>query len=207
MKQPRSANFYRDENGDPWAIVVHQISADGVSGFGPGQPGEYAKWKIHDTQLPDGEGDAFYLSYECNDWVNYTCDDRYGEAGDPYSEFWPADEEPPACDDINFDDYTPLELDGGNLIHEIERESKWNTIVLVLLVLILLPAERACFAKHMPGYGQRPIWSRRMGDYFRTGSIGHQWVHCEAREEIGAHRRHFAAFMRDGGGPDGSAPL
>jgi hypothetical protein len=114
---PVCVNFYVDEIGTPWAIIVHRITADGVSGFGPGEPFEYAKWKIHDTQKPGGRGDAIYLAYECYDptWGN-TCDtDGDGEPDASYDEFWPADGEPPACDDTNFDDF-PLELDRGNLV-------------------------------------------------------------------------------------------
>ncbi len=119
---PVCASFYEDEDGTPWAIVVHRISADGVSGFDPGLPGEYAKWKIHDSQVPVGQQDeanfdAIFLAYECpaTTWEN-TCDtDRDGEPDFPYSEFWPADGEPPACDDTGFDSF-PLRLDGGNIV-------------------------------------------------------------------------------------------
>jgi hypothetical protein len=114
---PVCVNFYQDENGTPWAILVHRITADGVSGFGSGEPYEYAKWKIHDTQAPKGQGDTTYLAYECYDpsWEN-TCDTDGDGVGDaPYDEFWPADGEPPTCEDTNFVDF-PLEVDEGNIV-------------------------------------------------------------------------------------------
>jgi len=114
---PVCVNFYEDEDGTPWAILVHRITADGVSGFGPGEPFEYAKWKIHDTQAPGGQGDTTYLAYECYDpnWGN-TCDTDGNGVGDaPYDEFWPADGAPPACDDADFNIF-PLEVDEGNLV-------------------------------------------------------------------------------------------
>jgi hypothetical protein len=115
---PVCVKFYEDKNRTPWAIVVHRITADGVSGFGPGLPFEYAKWKIHDTQAPDGQGDTVYLAYECydSDPNATTCDtDRDGVGDAAYSEFWPADRKPPSCNDKDFIDY-PLELDGGDLV-------------------------------------------------------------------------------------------
>jgi hypothetical protein len=112
---PVCVSTYKGEDGSNWAILVNRITAKGVSGWGPGKPFEYAKWKLHDTGLPGGEGDTMYLAYECNDWVNHTCDDRYGEAGDPYSEFWPANGAPPACNDADFVDF-PMEVDGGNIV-------------------------------------------------------------------------------------------
>jgi hypothetical protein len=104
---PVCVNFYQDDDGSSWAILVHQITADGVSGFGPGEPFEYAKWKIHDSQAPGGEGDTIYLAYECL----YDPDECPGT----YDEFWPADGEPPTCEDTDFDVF-PLELDTGNLV-------------------------------------------------------------------------------------------
>ena len=53
---PVCVDFYQDELGTSWAIVVHRITEDGVSGFGPGLPGEYAKWKIHDAGDPGRSG-------------------------------------------------------------------------------------------------------------------------------------------------------
>jgi hypothetical protein len=114
---PVCANYYEDENGTPWVILVHRITADGVSGWGPGEPFEYAKWKIHDSSEPGGEGDTMYLAYECYD-PNFqnTCDTDGDGVGDaPYDEFWPADGEPPTCDDTDFDVF-PLEVDGGNIV-------------------------------------------------------------------------------------------
>ena len=119
---PVCTNFYTGEDGTPWAIVVHRISKKGVSGFGPGLPGEYAKWKIHDSQVPfkkydETHFDALFLAYECpaTTWEN-TCDtDRDGVPDFAYSEFWPANGKPPACDDTGFDPF-PLRLDGGNLV-------------------------------------------------------------------------------------------
>jgi len=114
---PVCANYYEDENGTPWVILVHRITADGVSGWGPGEPFEYAKWKIHDSREPGGEGDTMYLAYECYD-PNFqnTCDTDGDGVGDaPYDEFWPADGEPPTCDDTDFDVF-PLEVDGGNIV-------------------------------------------------------------------------------------------
>jgi hypothetical protein len=114
---PVCVSTYKGEDGSNWAILVHRITAEGVSGWGPGEPLEYAKWKIHDTGLPGGEGDTMYLAYECSD-PNFenTCDtDGDGEGDAPYDEFWPADGEPPACDDADFDTF-PLEVDQGNIV-------------------------------------------------------------------------------------------
>ena len=114
---PVCVNTYNGEDGSNWAILVHRITAKGVSGWGPGEPLEYAKWKIHDTGLADGEGDLMYLAYECYD-PNFenTCDTDGDGIGDaPYDEFWPADGEPPACDDTSFDIF-PLEVDEGNIV-------------------------------------------------------------------------------------------
>ncbi len=114
---PVCLSTYKGEDGSNWAILVHRITAKGVSGWGPGEPFEYAKWKIHDTGLPGGEGDTMYLAYECND-PNFqnTCDTDGDGVGDaPYDEFWPANEPPPACDNTDFDDF-PLEVDGGNIV-------------------------------------------------------------------------------------------
>ncbi len=114
---PVCVNTYKGADGSNWAILVHRITAKGISGWDPGEPFEYAKWKIHDTGLPDGEGDAMYLAYECND-PNFenTCDTDGDGVGDfPYSEFWPADGPAPACDDTNFVDF-PLVVDEGNIV-------------------------------------------------------------------------------------------
>jgi hypothetical protein len=108
--------FYQDGLGPPYAIVVHRITKDGVSSFGPGLPGEYAKWKILDTGEPGGCGDSFSLAYECYD-ENFkpTCDvDGDGVPDSSYDEFWPADGEPPACDDTDFVNMLPVEE--GNLV-------------------------------------------------------------------------------------------
>jgi hypothetical protein len=91
---PVCVNIYEDENG-LWAILVHQITADGVSGFGAGEPGEYAKWKIHDSQAPGGQGDTISLAYG------------------PYGEFWPEGENP-GCGDTDFPN--TLEVVNGNLV-------------------------------------------------------------------------------------------
>jgi hypothetical protein len=114
---PVCVNFSTEADGKPSAIVVHRITADGVSGWGPGEPFEYAKWKIIDGQQPDGEGDTLFLAYECRD-PNFenTCDTDGDGVGDaPYDEFWPADEPAPACDESNFTDF-PLQFDGGNIV-------------------------------------------------------------------------------------------
>ena len=114
--RPVCLNFYQDELGSSWAIVVHRITEDGVSGFGPGLPGEYAKWKIQDTGKPGGRGDSITLAYECFD-ENFepTCDtDGDGMPDASYDEFWPADDDPPACDGTGF--VNILELDEGNLV-------------------------------------------------------------------------------------------
>jgi hypothetical protein len=115
---PVCMNFYQDDSGISWAIVVHRITEDGVSGFGPGLPGEYAKWKIQDTGEPGGRGDSFSLAYECYDEnFEITCDiDGDGNPDDYYDEFWPAGGEPPACDDAGFVDLIPVE-DGNLVIH------------------------------------------------------------------------------------------
>jgi hypothetical protein len=115
---PVCMNLYQDDLGTSWAIVVHQISEDGVSGFGPGLPGEYAKWKIKDTGEPGGHGDSFSLAYECFDAkFEPTCDiDGDGIPDDYYDEFWPADDDPPACDDNGFVDTIPVE-EGNLVIH------------------------------------------------------------------------------------------
>lgn len=113
---PVCMNFYQDDLGTSWAIVVHRITEDGVSGFGPGLPGEYAKWKIKDTGEPGGRDDSISLAYECFD-PNFgiTCDlDGDGEPDASYDEFWPADGEPPACDDNGFENTLPV--DEGNLV-------------------------------------------------------------------------------------------
>ena len=58
-----------------------------------------------------------YLAYECSD-PNFenTCDTDGDGVGDaPYDEFWPADGEPPACDETGFDVF-PLEVDQGNIV-------------------------------------------------------------------------------------------
>lgn len=115
---PICVNFFLDESGTSWAIVVHRITENGVSGFGPGLPGEYAKWKIQDTGEPGGRGDSFTLAYECFD-SNFepTCDiDGDGIPDDYYDEFWPADGDPPACDESGFVDTIPVQ-EGNLVIH------------------------------------------------------------------------------------------
>lgn len=114
---PVCMNFGEDEDGTPWAIVVHRITDEGVSGFGPGLPLEYAKWKILDIKEPSDQSDAIYLAYECYDpdWGT-TCDTDGDTVPDAaYDEFWPADNPPPDCNDTDFIDF-PLELDTGNLV-------------------------------------------------------------------------------------------
>jgi hypothetical protein len=116
--RPVCMNFSEDNMGTSWVIVVHRITEDGVSGFGPGLPGEYAKWKILDTGEPGGRGDSFSLAYECYD-ENFepTCDvDGDGVPDSSYDEFWPADGDPPACDDTGFEDTIPVE-EGNLVIH------------------------------------------------------------------------------------------
>ena len=114
---PVCVKTYKGADGSNWAILVHRITAKGVSGWDPGEPLEYAKWKIHDTGLPGGKGDTMYLAYECND-PNFqnTCDTDGDGVGDaPYDEFWPADGPAPACVDTDFVDF-PLEVDEGNIV-------------------------------------------------------------------------------------------
>jgi len=113
---PVCVNTYKGEDGSNWAILVDRITAKGVSGWGPGEPFEYAKWKIHDTGLPGGEGDTTYLAYECYDpEFGTTCDtDGDGIPDAPYDEFWPAND-PPTCEDTDFVNF-PLEVDQGNLV-------------------------------------------------------------------------------------------
>jgi len=55
MKPPGLREYLQGRDGSNWAILVHRITAEGVSGWGPGEPLEYAKWKIHDTGLPGGK--------------------------------------------------------------------------------------------------------------------------------------------------------
>jgi len=118
---PVCVNFFTREDGTPWAIVVSRITEDGVSGFGPGEPLEYAKWMIHDSQIPLGQTDpelidydTLYLAYECMGACDTNGD---GVVDADYDEFWPADGEPPACDESDFK-ASPLEVDEGNfMIH------------------------------------------------------------------------------------------
>jgi hypothetical protein len=96
--EPVCVKFYEDKEDKPYAVVVHRITEDGVTGFGAGLPGEYAKWKLYDSQLANGEGDLYALGYECIG--SEAC------GPDGYDEFWPADAPPPACnDDKDFEPY------------------------------------------------------------------------------------------------------
>ena len=113
---PYCVNTYTGDDGSKWAILVNRITEKGVSGWGAGEPLEYAKWKLRDTGLPDGQGDLMYLAYECYDpTFQNTCDTDGDGIGDaPYDEFWPANQ-PPACDDVDFVDF-PLDVDDGNIV-------------------------------------------------------------------------------------------
>lgn len=70
------------------------------TGWGWGEPGEYAKFWVRDGGMPGGEGDQWIMqSYQFEpEWI----------------EFWPADVPPPDCESFTPDE-PEIAVKGGGL--------------------------------------------------------------------------------------------
>ena len=102
---PICVTFTKDGTGLPIAVMVLKVTQTTRTDVGTGLIGEYGIWMVRDGGTPGTNGDQWTVQ-------------SYQDPPKEWIEYWPANEEPPGCEDFNpsLDSNWAQDVVEGNLV-------------------------------------------------------------------------------------------